>query len=387
MNEIDLSNHIYITSQNSLEEYCQKVKQSSYICLDTEFIRENTYYPILCLIQCLDEKGNLAIIDPLPENLDLDPFKDILFDLNITKVFHACRQDIEIFYNIFGKVPTPLFDTQVSAMVCGYGDCAGYETLVRTMLKRRLDKSSRFSDWSQRPLNKKQIKYALADVIHLKDIYEKLLKDAKKRCSWIKEEMDLLTNDLTYKVDIDSAWQRIKVRQPAPDQFMYVVQKIAKWREEQAINENIPRQFIIRDDVIAKLATVDLNQIDYVNHINVSHRVKTAFIPFAKQIIKESYEPKIKVIRPKTPKQLKFSKDCLEMMKLLLKIKATKHRVAERLIASSDTLKKLCAGKKDISVLQGWRKEVFGDDAVRMLNNQVGLQLNRRKIEVVDIEK
>jgi len=387
MNKKCSSTHIYITSQNSLVEYCKKVKKSTFICLDTEFIRENTYYPKLCLIQCLDEKGHLAVIDPLPENLCLDPFKEILFNENITKVFHACRQDLEIFYNLFGKVPAPLFDTQVSAMVCGYGDCAGYETLVRTMLGKRLDKSSRFSDWTQRPLSEKQIKYALSDVIHLKKIYEKLLKDVKKRGTWIKEEMNTLTDIATYQVDIDSIWQKIKVRQPVPNQFMYVVQQMAKWREKQAIKLDLPRQFVIRDDVVAKVATLSLEQIDYIDQVNVNHKAKDAFIKFAKKTLKESYKPNIQVIKVDIPKPVRFSKDCLEIMKLLLKVKANQNKVAERLVATTEDLKMLCAGKKDISVLKGWRKEVFGDDALKILKGEVGLQINKRKIEIAEVKK
>ncbi len=378
--------YTYITSAKDLKNYCKKIKKSPYICLDTEFARETTYYPKLCLIQCQDENNNLAIIDPIVENLDLSPLKKILIDPKITKVFHACRQDLEIFYNLFGKVPTPVFDTQVSAMVCGYGDYAGYETLVRTMLKKRLDKSSRFSDWAQRPLNTKQIKYALSDVTHLKKIYERLSVNAKHRIPWIEEEMKFLTDERNYKVDVKAVWQKIKIQQPAPTRFMYVIQKMAEWREKKAIKEDVPRQFIIRDDVIAKLATMDLKQLSHLDQINVNYKVKSDFLKFAKKTLKESYKDGIKVEHLPVPKPLKFSKDCLEILRLLLKVKSKEHKVAERLIATTDALKQLCAGKQDIQVLQGWRKEVFGNDALKVLKGEAGLQLKNRTVKVVEVK-
>jgi ribonuclease D len=199
--------------------------------------------------------------------------------------------------------------------------------------------------------------------------------------------MDSLTNPDTYRVNVNTVWQKIKIRQPAPDQFLYVVQEIAKWREEKAIQENIPRQFVLRDDLIAKIASLSIEQVSYIDQINVHHKVKTGFTKFAKKVLKESYEPNIEVVRPEFPKQLKYSKDCLEMMKLLLKVKASQHKVAERLIATIDSLKMLCAGQENIPVLKGWRKEVFGEDALKMLKGKVGLQIYQRKIEIADIKK
>ncbi|HYD69381.1 ribonuclease D, partial [Azospirillum sp.] len=243
-----------ITTTSELDAFCRGLAGADYITVDTEFLREKTYYPQLCLIQVAGPDGAVAI-DPLAEGIDLTSLLDVLVDPNVLKVFHAARQDVEIFFHLTGKIPHPLFDTQVAAMVCGFGESVGYETLVTKLAGARIDKSSRFTDWSARPLTERQLTYALSDVIHLRPAFEKLRKRLNRtgRAHWLEEEMAVLTNPATYTVEPDTSWQRLKVRTNKP-RFMAILKELAAWREREAQRRDLPRSRVLRDEALLEIA-------------------------------------------------------------------------------------------------------------------------------------
>mgnify|MGYP000138327424 CR=1 FL=1 len=243
-----------ITTTSDLIAFCNSVKGTPFVTVDTEFMRENTYYPILCLVQVAGPDDAVAI-DPLAPGIDLAPLFDLLDAPETLKVFHAARQDIEIFFNLMGHVPAPLFDSQVAAMVCGFGDQVGYETLIAKLTKARIDKSSRFTDWSRRPLSEKQINYALSDVTHLRDAYRKLAKqlETSGRAGWLESEMTTLTSPATYEADPLLAYKRIKARNPKP-RVEVLLRELAAWREREAQRRDMPRNRILRDDALLEIA-------------------------------------------------------------------------------------------------------------------------------------
>lgn len=256
-----------ISDTASLAAFCERLKSAPFVTVDTEFMREKTYWPLLCLVQVAGPDEARAV-DPLAPGIDLTPLFDILADPGILKVFHAARQDIEIFLNLTGSVPAPLFDSQVAAMVCGFGDSVGYETLATQLARARIDKSMRFTDWSLRPLSERQVQYALADVTHLRVVYEKLLRKLERngRVGWLVEEMAVLTDPGTYRVAPDDAWRRLKPRSSSP-KFLAVLRELASWREREAQERDLPRQRVLRDETLMEIAanhpasTADLGQI------------------------------------------------------------------------------------------------------------------------------
>jgi ribonuclease D len=243
-----------ITNTDALAAFCKRLEGSAFITVDTEFMREKTFWPQLCLVQ-VGGADEARAIDPLADGIDLSPLFDLMRDTRTLKVFHAARQDLEIFYNLMGDFPIPLFDTQVAAMVCGFGDSVGYETLATKLAKARIDKSMRFTDWARRPLTDKQIRYALSDVTHLRVVYEKLARRLEKsnRADWLNEEMALLTSARNYRVDPAEAWQRLKTRTKTP-RFLGVVKELAAWREIEAQTRDIPRQRVLRDETLLEIA-------------------------------------------------------------------------------------------------------------------------------------
>lgn len=349
-------------------------------------MRESTFYSQLCLIQAATDKED-AIIDPLAEGLDLAPFLEIMLDTNIIKVMHAARQDMEIFYDLCGKVPAPLFDTQIAAMALGFGDSAGYMALVKGRLGINLDKGARFTDWSRRPLSEKQLHYALGDVTHLRDLYPGMVKELedKGRLHWIEEEMlPMLSEDL-YTFAPETAWERLKVRNPKQG-YLAVLKASAAWRETEAQRRNIPRRRVLKDDALYDLATQKPKDVAAMgrlrgipNGFEKSRHAKGLLEAIADGLANaDTYAPP----PPKRQNMPPNLGATVEMLKTLLRLRTEYVDLAPRLIANARDIEQIAAfgAKADVQALKGWRKEVFGDDALLMLDGKIALRLEGREV-------
>ncbi|MEM7190914.1 MAG: ribonuclease D [Pseudomonadota bacterium] len=370
-----------ITSSSALANICEEYSAAPYITVDTEFLRERTYWSQLCLVQIARPGGDddAVLIDPLADGIDLQPLYDLMVDESVVKVFHAARQDVEIFWHMGKVIPTPLFDTQVAAMVCGYGEQVGYETLVRKVVKGSIDKSSRFTDWSRRPLSAKQKTYALADVTHLRGIYE-VLRDqieAAGREHWVAEEMGVLISPETYNADPDNAWRRVKARSATP-RLLGVIREVARWREATAQSRDVPRSRILKDDALLEIASARPKTVEDLSQLRLLQR-EARKPETAKQIVAAVAEgvacPKKDLPQPPDqPRRREGSGAISELLRVFLKARAEEMGVAAKLIAPSADLDAL-AGEDDpdLPVLKGWRREVFGADALRLKDGKVGL--------------
>jgi len=380
-----------ITTTEALQEFCNEAAKRPYVTVDTEFLRERTYYSKLCLVQLAykDEGSQDAVlVDPLVKGLSLEPLYELFKDVGVVKVFHAARQDLEIFFVDAGLIPTPLFDTQVAAMVCGFGDQVGYETLVRKIAQSSLDKSSRFTDWSRRPLSDAQQKYALADVTHLRDIYEFLSEklDKSGRKKWVAEEMAVLNDPATYQVDPEEAWKRVKTRTNS-GRFLAVVRELARFRETYAQSNNVPRNRVFKDDALVELAsTKPQNEKDLSRSRLLLREARKGSIADG---IMEAVKAGLNVPNDALPKpdrsreKLQVNPAIADMLRVLLKAKAEQEGVAQKLIASSQDLDVLAAGGRDIPALKGWRGEVFGKSAIELCEGRVGLAVDGLKVVTV----
>jgi ribonuclease D len=375
-----------ITEQNRLNEFCATLKNCPFITLDTEFLREKTYYPKLCLIQISDPDGNAAAIDPLAENLDLEPVFALLFDKNILKVIHSGRQDLEIFYNLTQKVVKPIFDTQIAAMVCGYGDSVGYEALVRNIAGLQIDKSSQFTDWSRRPLSDRQIEYALGDVTHLIKVYKHLAAELEKksRTSWVFEEEGILTDPKTYENDPMLAWERIKIKTPKP-KTLAVLQGLAAWRERQAQKRDVPKGWILRDETLADMAAqmpkneAQLKKIrNMPEDLSKNHIGQTLIdiITAASQSDPQTW-PALEKRKPLPPSVAAT----VDILRMLMKIQCTEQGVATKLLASTEDLEALAAeDAADVPAMKGWRFEMFGREVQDLKQGRLAIGLKAGKI-------
>lgn len=375
-----------ITDQEELTKLCKTLSAFPYITIDTEFLREKTYYPKLCLVQVSDPDGNAAAIDPIDVKLDLAPLFDLFMDEKVLKVIHSGRQDLEIFYNLTGKVVTPFFDTQIAAMVCGYGDSIGYESLVRSLTGHSLDKSVQFTDWSKRPLSKRQIDYALGDVIYLAEIYQKLRKELEKtgRTEWVFEEEGVLADPETYQNSPERAWERIKLRSPKP-KMLAVLKELAAWREKRAQDKNLPRSWIMRDETLADMAAQMPETVDQLKKIRGvtpdmagGHIGKTLLEIIGAAVSSDkSTWPKPterKVISPQATATI-------DILKMLLKIQAAEHGVAAKLITDQDDIERIAMeDNPDVAALKGWRFEVFGREAQALKTGKIAVGLKNSKI-------
>ena len=375
-----------IKTNKELEEACKKLNKAKFITIDTEFIREKTYWSQLCLIQVCS--GELEfIIDPLEEDIDLKPFIKILNKKSILKVFHSGRQDIEIFFKISGKIPSPIFDTQIAAMVCGFGDSVGYEKLVDKLLRKKIDKSSRFSNWAKRPLTNKQLNYAIGDVTHLFEIYP-LLNDAlkeKKRTRWLDEELKILTSENTYNTDPELAYKRLKIR-GYDLKTRGVTFQLAKWREERAQNNNIPRGRVIRDDIIYELSSMkpkSINEIMSLRSFSNGLRLKENVINEIQEQILIGLSLKEENL-PKLPEKRKLphgTNSRVSLLKILLNSISEENEVAQKLIASTQDLEDLIADDSaDIKTLKGWRYNLFGKKALDFKNGKVAITMEENNV-------
>ncbi len=370
-----------ITTTEDLAEFCAAAKAAPYVTLDTEFLRERTYWSKLCLIQMAlpGKDGEAVLVDPIEgTGLSMEPLYDLFRHEETVKVFHAARQDLEIFFVEGGVFPKPLFDTQVAAMVCGFGEQVGYETLVRRIAKASLDKTSRFTDWSRRPLSTAQKDYALADVTHLRVIYEFLAGQLAKngRGPWVEEELAILTDPATYTVHPDEAWQRIKTRSSS-GRFLAVVKELARFREAYAQAQNVPRSRVMKDDALLELASTRPASIEELGRSRLLLREgrKPEIAEGILAAVKAGLEMKPEDIpRPAEPQDAPQVNGALaDLLRVLLKAKAESLGVAPRLIASAADLDAIAAGGREGEALQGWRREAFGDDALRLCKGEIAL--------------
>jgi ribonuclease D len=376
-----------ITTTSTLEAACQRLATHAFVTVDTEFMRETTYYPKLCLIQ-LASADEIVLIDPLAEGLDLAPFFTLMGDGRVVKVFHAARQDLEIIWHLGRVIPTPLFDTQVAAMVCGYGDQVSYESLAASLANARIDKSSRFTDWSRRPLSEAQLTYAAADVTHLRQIYTKLHARIEKaeRMGWLADEMAILNNPKTYEIAPDEAWMRIKARIRKPAERA-VLMELAAWREREAQTRDVPRGRILKDDALVELAMAQPKTIEDLARLravpNGFERSRAGGDILS--AVKAALARDPATIPPLEAERASGSGALVLLLKVLLNAVSEKSHVAARLIASSEEIDRLAADPNaDLPVLKGWRREVYGALALKLIRGEVTLGLEKGRVITVE---
>lgn len=379
-----------ITTTEALRDFCAKLANQPFITVDTEFMRETTYWPRLCLIQAASAT-DAAIIDPMAEGLDLEPFLDLLRDPKIIKVFHAARQDTEIFVKL-GAMPKPMFDTQVAAMAAGFGDQVSYEALVRQMLRQEVDKGSRFTDWARRPLSDAQLVYALGDVTHLAALYPKLRDRLQKegRLDWVMAEMEDLTDPALYDTDPEKAWKRLKPKKYSA-KYLAAFVATAVWRERAAQERDQPRGRILKDDAIDEIAAQGPTDPDAFNRLRSvpkgfgASRLGLELTAELKRVLAdpEAYAPKLE--RPAHNQPAPPS--VVELLKVLLKAKSDNAGVATKLIANVADLEKIALDDEaPVDALSGWRRQLFGEDALKLKRGEIALVLNGARVEVVEIE-
>ena len=374
-----------LTTTAELAGLCAELALEPFVAIDTEFMRDRTYWPKLCLIQVAGEARHAAI-DPLSPELDLQPLFALLDDPAVLKVFHAARQDIEIFHHLTGHVPLPLFDTQLAAMVCGYGEEVGYETLVAQLTKARIDKSSRFTDWSRRPLSPPQLSYALADVIHLREVYQKLEQKLTRsgRTDWVAQELAGLTNPATYRQEPEEAWKRIKIRSRDP-RFFAIVRALAAWRERTAQARDLPRNRVLRDDLLLEVAAnrpTALDDLAKMRRVSLDRRSAAGVVEAveAALAVPQSELPRVEP-PPKLPRGLGPT---IELLRVLLKLQCEEHQVAQRLVATSADLEAIAAeDAPPVAALKGWRYEVFGHAALALKRGELALAIRQGQLAVV----
>lgn len=375
-----------ISDTAELAAACERLATHPFVTVDTEFLRETTYYPKLCLIQ-LASPDEAVLIDPLAQGIDLAPFFGLMTDKAVVKVFHAARQDLEIVWLLGRVLPTPLFDTQVVAMVCGYGDSVGYEQLANDLAKARIDKSSRFTDWSRRPLTDAQLSYAESDVTYLRQIYLALKEDldASGRESWVAEEMAVLSSPATYEVKPENAWQRLKGRVRKPRELPLLME-IAAWREREAQTRDVPRQRVLKDDALMDIVQRGPRSVEALAELR---SVPNGFERSRNGSEVLAAIERAAAIDPKTLPRLERERGrptngaVLDLLKVLLKAVADAERVAPKIIATSDDLEAIASDElSDVAALKGWRREVFGEKALALKNGQLSLRIERGRVVV-----
>ena len=386
----------FITSSDTLKKFCTEAAKRSYITVDTEFLRERTYYSKLCLIQIAfpgDNDSDSALIDVLAKGIDLQPIYDLFLNENVLKVFHAARQDLEIFF-IENKIfPKPFFDTQIAAMVCGFGEQVGYETLVRKLALITIDKSSRFTNWSQRPLSEHQLNYAIGDVTHLRTVYEELavMLNENERSEWLDEELATLLDPKTYDNNPINSWKKIKTKNNNLG-FLTVVKSLANFRETTAQLRNVPRNRVLRDEMILELASIrpktlpDLKKSRLLNEDNKKGLIGEGILKAIRKPIPIS-DDEIEKLKPTDINKMR-SNGLPELLRVLLKANSEKWGVAQKLIASSNDLDDLASNENaSIPALKGWRKKVFGNDALRLKNGEIALSSDKGNLKIIELRK
>ncbi len=378
-----------IATTEALAEACRRLATHAVVTVDTEFMRETTYWPRLCVVQ-LASPEDAVIVDAMAPGIDLAPFFALMADERVLKVFHSGRQDIEIVYHRAGIIPHPVFDTQVAAMVCGFGDSISYEQLVQRLTGATIDKSSRFTDWSQRPLSDRQIAYALADVTHLRDVYAALSRqlEAEGRGDWVESEMAVLTSVGTYRTEPEDAWQRLKMRVRKPIELL-VLQKLAAWREREAQSRDVPRGRVLKDDALFEVATQQpvtpeaMAQLRTLGRGFERSRTGEEILSIVRRAVETPRQD-----LPKIPKQRsggEASGAAVDLLKVLLKMISEEHGVAAKVIATVDDLEAIAGDDSaDVPAMSGWRRELFGEVALKLKRGELALRLNGKRVAVVE---
>jgi ribonuclease D len=379
-----------ITESAALAEFCERQKGADYITVDTEFMRERTYWPVLCLVQVAGPERAVAI-DALAPGIDLTPLLGLMADSAILKVFHAARQDLEIFFHLSDSVPKPIFDTQIAAMVCGFGDSVSYETLVRKLAGAGLDKASRFTDWSHRPLTDRQIDYALGDVIYLRTVYERLQQRlaTNDRSSWFAEEMAELADAALYRTEPSESWRRFRLRGKADSRFLAVLRALAAWRETSAQQRDLPRSRILRDEALIEIASHAPQRIESLARTRglgkgiAEGRLGKEILDAVTTGLADPNPPPAVAQKAQNPPGLG---PLIELLRVLLKQRCEDFEVAQKLVASADDLEAIAADDKaEVPALQGWRRDVFGADALALKHGALALTAGRNRIELVPL--
>jgi ribonuclease D len=377
---------VLITETGALAALCERLRHEAFVTVDTEFMRERTYWPELCVVQLAGD-AEVAVVDALAPGLDLAPLGALLADTAVTKVFHAARQDVEIFLLRFGAVPTPIYDTQIAAMVAGFGDQVSYDGLARALANASIDKAHRFSDWAARPLSAAQVAYAAADVTHLRRIYRGLTErlDREGRTAWVEEEMAALADPATYRPDPETQWERLKPRSHNR-RFLGTLRAACAWREREAQRVNIPRQRLVKDETLLEIAaTAPESAAELVRARGISEGFAKgksgasllAALAEAKALPEDGL--------PEIPRERgpAASPALVALLKVLLAAQSEAHHVAPRLLASSDEIEKLAAGEDDVPALHGWRRVVFGEAALALKGGKVALGVDGKKVKVI----
>jgi ribonuclease D len=377
-----------ITTTERLAEACARLARHPFVTVDTEFLRESTYYPVLCVVQMasLDEA---VVIDAIAEGIDLAPFFTLMADEKVVKVFHAARQDIEICWHEAGSIPNPIVDTQVAAMVLGYGDSISYDQLVQRITGDALDKSNRFTDWTRRPLSAAQLAYAISDVTHLRDVYLKLSADLEKRgrTEWVREEMKVLTSAETYRFEPEHAWERLKTRVRKPKELGVLVE-VAAWREREAQARDVPRSRVIKDDVIGDIAVQAPTTIERLGGLRSLPKgfERSKWGEAIVEAVKRGLARDPKTLpRLERPRGAVNGQATVELLKVLLRMTAEQHGVAAKVIATVDDLDRIAADDAaDVAALSGWRRELFGEKALALKHGRLSLSIQRGRVVAVE---
>jgi ribonuclease D len=381
-----------ITRTEELAAACAKLSTAPFITVDTEFMREQTFWPRLCLIQIAGGDTEI-LIDSMAPEIDLQPFFDLMVDETVLKVFHSARQDIEIVHHLAGVVPHPIFDTQVAAMVCGFGESVSYSMLVKRLLGLNLDKSSRFTDWSRRPLTDRQLTYALGDVTHLRDLYPKLRAqlDESERASWLSEEMGVLTDPATYELHPEHAWRRLKMRIKTP-KALAVLMELAAWREREAQTQDVPRARVLKDEALYDIAGQSPRSVEDLGSLRSLHNgfARSQRGRAVLEAVQRGLERDPKTVPPlrRGEPMPPEAQAIVDLLRVLLKSTAGRHGVAPKLIATSDDLEQIArSDEADAAALRGWRRKLFGEDALALKRGKLSLAIRKGQVTVLPAEE
>lgn len=377
-----------ITTTRELADVCARLARNPFVTVDTEFLRESTYYPLLCVAQMAGTQ-EAVVVDTLAQGLDLAPFYELMANEQVVKVFHAARQDVEIVWHQAQLIPHPLFDTQVAAMVLGYGDSISYDQLVQRVTGDMLDKSNRFTDWSRRPLTPAQVTYAVSDVTHLRDVYLSLSSDLEKRgrTEWVNEEMKILTSPDTYRADPETAWERLKTRVRKPKELAVLIE-VAAWREREAQSRDVPRGRVLKDDVVGEIAiqapvtTERLGSLRSLPKGFERSKWGQEIVEAVKRGLERDPKTLPRIERPKTSGN---GSATVELLKVLLRMTSERHGVAAKVIATVDDLERIAAeDEADVPALKGWRREMFGDKALALKQGRLALAVEKNRVIAVE---
>ena len=373
-----------ITTTRDLAAACARLAHHPFVTVDTEFLRETTYYPLLCVAQ-IASADEAIVIDALATGIDLAPFFELMVDERVLKVFHAARQDIEIVWHMAGRIPHPVFDSQVAAMVLGFGDSISYDQLVQRVTGDNLDKSNRFTDWSRRPLSSAQLAYAVSDVTHLRDVYLALADDLARRgrSEWVGEEMEILTSPGTYRAEPENAWQRLKTRVRKPKELAVLIE-IAAWREREAQARDLPRGRVLRDEVLGDIAIQAPTSLDRLSHVRSLPKgfERSRWGADVIETVQRGLARDLKSLPPiDRQKPTSANGATVELMKVLLRMTSEQHGVAANVIATVDELEQIAADDTaDVAALKGWRRELFGEKALALKQGRLALSIERGRV-------